>query len=121
SFTLFARITGPLAASVLAYVFWRHIKDRNGSSRREDALLLIGYVGSRLGLWLIFAIYLQDYVKTSDPRLYYTPMLDHLLAGDVPIRDFFYPYGPFLILTMLPSYLLLGGTLAGISLFAIFA
>jgi hypothetical protein len=48
-------------------------------------------------------------------------MLERFLAGEVPIRDFFYPYGPVLIVTMLPSYLLLGRTLAGISLFAIAA
>ena len=48
-------------------------------------------------------------------------MLEHFLAGEVPIRDFFYPFGPFLILSMLTPYLLLGRTLAGISLFAIVA
>jgi hypothetical protein len=49
------------------------------------------------------------------------PMLEHFLTGDVPIREFFYPYGPFLIPSMLPLYLLLGRSLAGISLFAILA
>jgi hypothetical protein len=84
-------------------------------------LLAFSYIASRLGLWLIFAIYMQRYVTSSDPRLYYMPMLEHFLAGDVPIREFFYPYGPFLIPSMLPLYLLLGRSLAGISLFAIFA
>jgi len=119
--TLFARITGPLIASLLAYVFWRYIRNRHGPEKRQDTLLIITYSATRLGLWLIFAIYMQEYVTSSDPRLYYTPILEHFLAGEVPIRDFFYPYGPFLILSMLPPYLLLGRTLAGISLFAIVA
>ena len=89
--TLFARIVGPLAASVLAYLFWRYIKNQRGS----DVLLIVTYAGSRLGLWLLFALYLQDYVTSSDPRLYYTPMLEHFLAGEVPIRDFFILMAPF--------------------------
>jgi hypothetical protein len=64
---------------------------------------------------------MQRYVTTSDPRLFYTPMLEHFLAYDVPIREFFYPYGPLLIPSILPFYLLLGHSLAGISLFAILA
>jgi hypothetical protein len=119
SLILFARITSPLAASGLAYAFWRYIKNRHGSEGRQDTLLIVTYTASRLGLWLLFSVYIQDYVTSSDPLLYYTPMLEHFLAGEVPIRDFFYPYGPFLILSMLPSYLLLGRTLAGISLFAV--
>src|SRR5262245_48573919 len=118
---LLARIVGPLAASGLAYVFWRYINNRHRAEERQDALLVVTYIASRLGLWLIFAIYAQRYVTSSDPRLYYTPILEHFLAGDIPIRDFFYPYGPLLIPSMLPSYLLLGRTLAGISLTAIFA
>jgi hypothetical protein len=121
SLTLFARITGPLAVSVLAYLFWRYISTRHGYDQKKDAILIVTYIASRLGLWLLFAIYMQDYVTSSDPRLYYTPMLEHFLAGDVPIRDFFTLYAPFLIPSILPSYLLLGRTLAGISLFAVAA
>src|SRR5262245_25268686 len=106
--TLFVRITGPLATSGLAYVFWLYIKNRHGSEGQQNALLIVTYTASRLGLWLLFAIYMQNYVTTSDPRLFYIPILDHVLARDIPIRDFFYPWGPFLILSMLPFYLLLG-------------
>ena len=119
--TLFARIAYPLAASVLAYIFWRYMRSRHCCQGREDRLLVVSYIASRLGLWLVFAIYLQRYSVSSDARLFYKPMLDHFLTGDVPIREFFYPYGPFLIPSMLPLYLLLGRSLAGISLFAIFA
>ena len=118
---LFGRVTGPIAVSVLAYVFWRYITNRNGSEGRQFIVLAIIYAVSRLGLWLLFAIYMQDFVTTSDPRLYYTPILEHFLAGEVPIRDFFYPYAPLLMPSMLPFYLLLGHDLAGISLFAIVA
>jgi len=118
---LFARIAAPLAASVLAYLFWCHIENRYESGKREDALLLVTYIASRLGLWLIFAAYMQNYVTGSDPRLYYTPALEHVLAGDIPTRDFYYPWGPLLMPSMLPFYLLLGRSLAGISLFAIMA
>jgi len=62
---------------------------------------------------------MQDYVTTSDPRLFYTPQLEHFLAGDIPIRDFYYPYAPLLMPIMLPFYLLMGHSLAGISLFAV--
>jgi hypothetical protein len=121
SVILFCRIVGPLVASGLAYAFWHYINNRQRSEQRQDALLVVTYISSRLGLWLLFALYMQDYVTSSDPRLYYTPMLERFLAGEVPIRDFFYPYGPLLIPSMLPLYLLLGHTLAGISLFAVAA
>jgi hypothetical protein len=121
SVVLFARIMAPLAASGLAYVFWRHIRNRRGSQKRQDALLIVTYIASRLGVWLLFAVYMQDYVTTSDPRLFYTPQLEHFLAGDMPIRDFYYPYAPLLMPIMLPSYMLLGHSLAGISLFEIMA
>jgi hypothetical protein len=78
-------------------------------------------VASRLGLWLTFATFLQHHVASSDPRENYAPILEHLVAGAVPIRDFYYPYGPFLFPSILPSYLLFGRSLAGISLFAILA
>ena len=121
NFTLFVRIIGPLAGAVIAYLFWHFIKSQHSFAGRQDTLLLVTYLVSRLGIWLLFAAYMRHYVTTSDPILYYTPMLEHFLAAEVPIRDFFYPYGPFLILSMLPSYLLLGRTLAGISLFAVAA
>jgi len=121
TFTIFARIMGPLGVSVLAYAFWRFFCSRNGRQGQGDRLLVITYIVSRLGLWLIFATYMQGHVTSSDPRLFYTPELEHFLAGDVPIRDFYYPYGPFLMPSMLPFYQMLGHSLAGISLFAIFA
>jgi hypothetical protein len=121
SVVLFARIMAPLAASGLAYVFWRHIRNRRGSQKRQDALLIVTYIASRLGVWLLFAVYMQDYVTTSDPRLFYTPQLEHFLAGDMPIRDFYYPYAPLLMPIMLPSYMLLVHSLAVISLFEIMA
>jgi hypothetical protein len=119
--TLFVRVAGPLVVSVLAYGLWRHARHRHGRGGLADRTLILVYSVSRLGLWLIFALYAQDYVTGSDPRLFYRPMLEHFLAGDIPIRDFFYPYGPLLIPAMLPFYLLLGRHLAGISLFAIVA
>jgi hypothetical protein len=48
-------------------------------------------------------------------------MLEHLLAGDIPVREFFYPYGPLLMPSILPFYQLLGRSLAGISAFALLA
>ena len=120
-FTLFARVTAPLAWSVVAYLFWRFIKSRHAFPGRQDVLLLVTYIASRLGIWLLFAFYMQQYVTTSDPRLFYTPQLEHFLAGDVPIRDFYYPYAPLLMPSMLFAYILLGHSLAGISLFAIVA
>src|SRR5262245_36411495 len=110
-----------LTSLMLAYIFWCYTKNYKGSQRRADVLLVVTYVLSRSGLWFIFAIYLQHYVTTSDPRAFYQPMLEHFWGGAVPVRDFYYTYGPFLIPTMLPFYLLLGRSLAGISLFAIFA
>jgi hypothetical protein len=116
---LLARIMGPLAASGLAYVFWRYTNNRHRAEGRQDALLVVTYIASRLGLWLLFSVYMQDYVTASDPRLYYTLQLEHFLAGDIPVRDFYYPYAPLLMPFMLPSYMLLGHSLAGISLFAV--
>src|SRR2546426_10960537 len=95
--TLFARIVGPLTVSVLAYFFWRYVKNRDNCEGLGNALLVVTYIATRLGLWLIFAVYMQHYVTSSDPRLFYTSQLEHLLAGKVPIRDFFYPYGPLLM------------------------
>jgi hypothetical protein len=118
---LTARVIGPLVVSVLAYAFWRYFRTRNRREEKDTRLLILTYIVSRVGLWLIFAMYLQRYVTLSDPVIYYTPMLQHFLAGDIPIRDFFYPYGPLLMPIMLPFYWLLGSSLAGISLFAIFA
>jgi hypothetical protein len=114
------RVIGPLVVSVVAYVFWRYVSRQNRRRDQETKLLVFTYTVSRLGIWLIFSMYMQRYVTSSDP-LGYTTMLKHFLAGDIPIRDFFYPYGPLLIPSMLPFYLLLGSTLAGISLFAILA
>ena len=118
---LFVRVAGPLALTLLAYGLWRFVRHRNGRGSLADRTLILVYIVSRLGLWLIFALYAQHHVTGSDPRLFYRPMLEHFLAGDTPIRDFFYPYGPLLIPAMLPFYLLLGRDLAGISLFAIVA
>src|SRR5262249_5100019 len=110
----FVRIAFALAASILAYFLWRYIRGLPSYPRRENASLVAIYLGSRLGLWLIFTVYLQRYVTTSDPRLFYTRQLEHFLAGDTPIRDFYYPYGPLLMPSMLPLYLLSGHSLAGI-------
>lgn len=121
SLALFVRIAVPLAGSIVAYAFWRFIKSRADCQGRKDALLVFTYIVSRLVTWLIFAIYMQDYVTSSDPRLYYMSQLEHFLAGDIPIRDFYYPYAPLLMPSMLPSYVLFGHSLAGISLFAITA
>jgi hypothetical protein len=117
---ILARVMGPLLVSILAYAFWRYFSGKKGGEAREVKLLLVTYIVTRIGLWLLFATYVQRYVTLSDPFIYYTPMLEHYLAGDVPIRDFFYPYGPLLMPSMLPFYGLLKG-LAGISLFAIVA
>src|SRR5262249_5630676 len=109
----------PLVSSVLAYALWRYIKNRSDHHSRVDSWLVVIYVASRLGIWVLFAVYAQRYVTTSDPRLFYTPILDHFLAGHVPVREFYYPYGPLLFPSLLPFYVLLGRNLAGISLFAI--
>src|SRR5439155_3334948 len=87
----------------------------------KDRLLIVIYVLSRVGLWLIFALFLQHFVTSSDSRLFYIPQLEHFLSGEVPVRDFYYPYGPLLLPSILPFYILLGRSLAGISLFAILA
>ena len=119
--TLFARITIPLANTLVAYFLWRLINNRIYYLGRENTLLVVTYIVSRLGIWLIFAIYMQHYVTTSDPRLFYIPQLEHVLAGKIPIRDFYYPYAPLLIPAMMPFYLLVGHSIAGISLLAIFS
>jgi hypothetical protein len=116
-----ARIIGPLVVSILAYSFWHYFRSRNGDPRAGRRLLFATYLLSRLGLWLVFALYMQRHVALSDPRLYYMPMLEHFLAGEVPIREFFYPYGPLLMPSILPFYQLLGRNLAGISAFAVLA
>jgi hypothetical protein len=118
---LFGQIMGPLATSALAYLFWRYISKRHVNQERKRALLIVTYAASRLGLWIFFVVFMQDYVASSDPRLFYTPQLEHFLAGDIPIRDFYYPYAPLLMPSMLPLYLLFRHSLAGISLFAITA
>jgi|GEM_PF-5618341 len=117
----FIRVAIALTALILAYCFWRYINNCHDHQGRADRLLVVAYASSRLGLWLLFALFMQRYVTSSDPKLFYTPMLKNFLAGDTPIREFFYPYGPLLIPSMLPFYVLLGQSLAGISLFAIFA
>jgi hypothetical protein len=114
------RIVGPIVMAVLAYLFWQYV-ERHATEKQQDALLVSIYGITRLGLWVVFATVAQSYVTGSDPLLYYTPMFKHWLAGGVPIRDFFYPYGPLLLPVMLPFYLLSGRSLAGISLFAILA
>ena len=116
----FAKIACPVGASFLAYLLWHYVSARHDNQRAQDRLLVGIYIASRVGLWLIFALFLQQYVTISDPKWTYTKMLEHLLVGRLPLRDFFYHYGPLLIPTMLPFYLLVGRTLAGISLFAIF-
>jgi hypothetical protein len=114
------RIAVALASLVVSYAFWHYIRSHSGSQKRADMLLVSTYAISRCGLWLLFALYLQHYVTDSDPRLFHKPMLDSLLVSQVPIRAFFYHYGPLLMPTILPFYVLCGRSLAGISLFAIF-
>jgi hypothetical protein len=121
SLLLFMRLAMAAAAFLLSYSFWRHVMRRLAAGRRTEGLLIGAYVLTRAGGWLVFALFLQQHVIGSDPSMYYTPMLKGFLAGRVPIRDFFYPYGPLLIPSILPFYVLLGQTLAGISLFAILA
>jgi len=89
--TLFpvARIAVALAGSAAAYAFYSMIRRWHAEPERQDRLLLGVYVSTRLGFWLLFAIYLRRFVTTSDPRAY-LPMLDHFLRGDTPIRDFYY-------------------------------
>ena len=110
-----------MAFAALAYLFWRYVRRRNSRHQPSRELLLITYVASRLGVWLAFSTFLQHHVTSSDPRENYIPILDNLLAAAVPIRDFYYPYGPFLFPSILPFYLVFGRSLAGISLFAILA
>src|SRR5262245_63602928 len=95
--TLSVRVAVPLATSVVAYLFYRWIEGRDRGKDRTDALLLAAYIVSRASVWLLFALYLQSHVTTSDPRLFYQPQLDHFLAGDIPIRDFYYPYAPLMM------------------------
>src|SRR5688572_4371505 len=118
-FTLLSRVACPLVVSIVAYAFYRWISRRNSSS--ANILLCGAYLASRISVWLLFTLFLQSYVTTSDPRLYYVVQLDNFLAGNIPIRDFYYPYAPMMMPAMLPFYVLLGRTLAGISLFAITA
>jgi hypothetical protein len=118
---LLLRVAGPLAASIFAYFFYCWTNRRLRHLAQIDTLLYVTYIASRITIWLIFAIFLQYHVSASDPRLFYVPMLEHFLAGHIPIRDFFYPYGPLLIPSILPFYVLLRHTLAGISLYAILA
>jgi hypothetical protein len=118
--TLVARAIGPLLTCLGAYWLYNTFRVYV-PPKHEDSLLMGIYIASRVGLLLAFAIFFQQYVTSSDPKLFYTAELDHFLAGEIPIRDFYYPYAPLMMPAMLPFYLLLGRTLAGISLFAIFA
>jgi hypothetical protein len=120
---LLIRITAPLAMSAFAYFFycWTSRRLIHLQRGKTDVLLLVTYIASRILVWLIFALFLQYDVVSSDPRLFYIPQLEHFLAGQIPIRDFYYPYAPLMMPSMLPFYILLGHTLPGISLFAIFA
>ena len=120
---LLLRIAGPLAMSAFAYFFYCWTKARfiDLHQGKIDALLFVTYIASRITVWSIFAIFLQYHVTSSDPRLFYTPQLEHFLAGHIPIRDFYYPYAPLMMPSMLPFYVLLGRSLPGISLFAISA
>jgi hypothetical protein len=114
---LFAVIT-----ALCSYGLWRYIRGRRDDGAiTKDRLLIVLWVLSRVGGWLIFTLFLQRFVTSSDPQLFYARHLEDFLSGGVPVRDFYYPYGPLLIPSMLPFYLLLGRSLAGISLFAILA
>ena len=114
------RFAFALGAAAASWGLIRYVS-KHPHAPRHDTVLVGAYAASRLGLWLIFALFLQRHVTDSDPRLFYVPMLDHFLAGQIPIRDFFYPYGPLLVPAMIPFYLVFGRGLAGISLFAITA
>jgi hypothetical protein len=115
------RVLFALIVVLFSYGLWRYIHHRRSDGSTTKDRLLIGiYVLSRAGVWLMFALFLRHFVTTSDP-LFYIPMLEHFLLGEIPVRDFFYPYGPLLFPSILPFYLLLGRSLAGISLFAILA
>jgi hypothetical protein len=116
------RVLFALISALCSYGLWRYIRGRrNDGPITKDRLLIILYVLSRVGGWLIFTLFLQRFVTSSDPQLFYTMHLEDFLSGGVPVRDFYYPYGPLLIPSMLPFYLLLGRSLAGISLYAILA
>jgi len=115
------RVLFALLVVLFSYGLWRYIHlRRSDESTTKDRLLIGIYVLSRAGVWLMFALFLRHLVTSSDPILY-IPMLEHFLSGEVPVRDFFYPYGPLLFPSILPFYILLGRSLAGISLFAILA
>jgi hypothetical protein len=119
--TLLYRTLFALVVMLASYGLWRYIHGRRSDgSTTKDRLLIIIYVLSRVGLWLMFTLFLQHSVTSSDP-VFYRPMLEHFLSGKVPVRDFYYPYGPLLLPSILPFYILLGRSLAGISLFAILA
>ncbi len=116
------RVLFALIAVLFSYGLWRYTHGRrNDGWITKDRLLIAIYVLSRVGSWLMFTLFLQRYVTASDPQIFYIPQLEHFLLGEVPVRDFYYPYGPLLIPSMLPFYILLGRSLAGISLFAILA
>jgi len=120
--TLSHKVLFALIAMVSSYGLWRYIHSHSSDgSTTKDRLLIIVYVVSRVSLWLIFALFLQHFVTSSDPRGFYIPQLEHFLSGEIPVRDFYYPYGPLLLPIIAPFYLLLGRSLAGISLFAILA
>ena len=120
--TLSHKVLFALIAMVSSYGLWRYIHSHSSDgSTTKDRLLIIVYVVSRVSLWLIFALFLQHCVTSSDPRGFYIPQLEHFLSGEIPVRDFYYPYGPLLLPSITPFYLLLGRSLAGISLFAILA
>jgi len=114
------RIIGPFVIALISCAFYVYASSHRLAPVQKRRLLLTVYLGSRVSLWLFFSIFLQKHVTSSDP-FYYTTYMAKFLAGQVPVRDFFYPYGPFLIPSIIPFYLLLGRRLSGISLFGIFA
>jgi len=115
-----ARIGFALSVMLCAFGLWRYIDGRQPRGLQAgDTTLIAVYVLSRLSIWLLFSVFLQQHVTSSDPKLFYTAQLEHFLSGDVPVRDFYYPYGPLLLPSIAPFYVLLGRTLSGISLFAI--
>jgi hypothetical protein len=114
--TLLYRTLFALVVMLASYGLWRYIHGRRSDgSTTKDRLLIIIYVLSRVGLWLMFTLFLQHSVTSSDP-VFYRPMLEHFLSGKVPVRDFYYPYGPLLLPSILPFYILLGRSLAPVVL-----
>src|SRR5262245_16286102 len=110
---LLSKVLFALLSMSAAYGLWRYIHRRSAGKMGKDTLLIVIYVLSRIGLWLTFALFLQRFVISSDPY-YYRLELENFLSGKVPIRDFYYPYGPLLLPCILPFYVLLGRSLAGI-------